>query len=316
MKKKTIETFVIASLIIMSIFVGTAAADNGADLYTSRHYGLYEMQHYFTTTDDLYAWGDFGDYSYTFGNPPCPDGCGGRIYVVEHRDTWVNGTELVDVSSDGFETVTWDNDFYHMAWPTPLTPGTYDVILDVNASGYPGVFTDILNPYPGLMYITDPIWTIYATGDEPQKEPDEPEHVYVDIKPSSCPNPINIKKQGLQSIAVAGTDNFDITTVNTSTILITREGYEEVGVAPIRWSVEDVATPYIPEDEYDCGCHELGGDGYIDLTFKFKTQELVKTLNLTEVMGETIPLTLTGNFNDGTPFEGKDYIWVLGEKDK
>lgn len=64
-----------------------------------------------------------------------------------------------------------------------------------------------------------------------------------------------------------------------------------------------------------CGCHEEGADGYADLTLKFKTQDLVSTLNLAEVVGETIPLTLTGKLKDGTSFEGKDGIWVL-ETDK
>ena len=82
---------------------------------------------------------------------------------MEHRETWVNGTELTDVSG-GNETVAWDNTIFEMAWPTPLTPGTYDLIIDLNVSGYLGVWTNVTNPSAGEPYITDPIWTIYVTG--------------------------------------------------------------------------------------------------------------------------------------------------------
>jgi len=107
--------------------------------------------------------GDFGDYSYTYGSPPCPWGCGGRVYVVNHQETWVNGTPLMDLSSDDYETVAWGNFFFEMAWPKNLTPGTYDLILDLDVSGYYYVWTNITNPDLGEERIIDPIWTIYVT---------------------------------------------------------------------------------------------------------------------------------------------------------
>jgi hypothetical protein len=301
----------IAGLIVMAVFAGTAAANGGGVIYGSCALWNGEHRHNFTTTNNLYAWGDFGEYSYTYGNQPCPAGCGGRIYVVEHKEIWTNGDALTDVSSDGYETVPWGNLFFEMAWPKHLTAGTYDLILDLDVSGTENyyVWTNITNPTGcGEPYITDPIWTITVTGPLPPVTED----VYVDIKPSSCPNPINLNRNGVMSVAVLGTDEFDVATIDPSTILLMREG---VGgkVVPLRWSYEDVATPYEGED--DCGCHELGGDGYVDLTLKFETQDLVSTLNLDEVVGETIPLTLTGNLNDGTPFEGQDCVWVL-ETDK
>lgn len=38
-----------------------------------------------------------------------------------------------------------------------------------------------------------------------------------------------------------------------------------------------------------CDCHDLNGDGYLDFILKFDTQELVATLALEEVAGESIP---------------------------
>jgi hypothetical protein len=128
--------------------------------------------------------------------------------------------------------------------------------------------------------------------------------VDVDIKPGSCPNPLNKKSKGVLPVAVLGTEDFDVTTIDPETIELTR-------VAPIRWSYEDVATPF--EGEL-CDCHDLNGDGYMDLTLKFDTQELVETLRLSEEAGKTIPLTITGNLIEeegGTPIEGEDCIWVL-----
>jgi len=134
--------------------------------------------------------------------------------------------------------------------------------------------------------------------------------VYVDIKPGSFPNPLNLKSQGLIPVAICGTADFDVTTIDPQTIRLTREGVED-GVAPIRWSYEDVATPYTGEP---CGGHELGGDGYLDLTLKFKTQELVATLGLNAFKGEVIVLILTGNLKEehgGTPIRGQDCVWIL-----
>lgn len=137
--------------------------------------------------------------------------------------------------------------------------------------------------------------------------------VPLDIKPGSCPNPLNLKSKGVLPVAVLGTLDLDVTTIDPLTILLSREGIEE-GVAPIRSNYEDVATPF--EGEL-CDCHDLNGDGYADLTLKFKTQELVEILELAEVAGETIPLTLTGCLHDNDsdiPIIGADCIWVLEKR--
>lgn len=134
--------------------------------------------------------------------------------------------------------------------------------------------------------------------------------VYVDIKPGSWPNPFNQKSKGVLPVAICGTEDFDITTIDPETIRLTREGIEE-GVAPIRWSYEDIATPYTGEPG---GGHALEGDGYLDLTLKFSTQEVYTTLELGEFKGLTIPLIITGNLYeeyDGTPIRGQDYVWIL-----
>lgn len=133
--------------------------------------------------------------------------------------------------------------------------------------------------------------------------------VFVDIKPGSCPNPLNLKSKGGLPVAILGTEDIDVTTIDPATIRLSREGIEE-GVSPLRWAYEDAATPF--EGEL-CDCHDLNGDGYMDLTLKFDTQELVATLSLEAEAGNTIPLILTGNLKEeegGTAIKGSDCVRI------
>jgi hypothetical protein len=138
--------------------------------------------------------------------------------------------------------------------------------------------------------------------------------VSVDIKPQSCPNPLKLTSKGVLPVAVLGTEEFDVAEIDPATVKLSREGVDEDGVSPLRWAYEDVAKPFKGEL---CDCHELGADGYMDLTLKFDTPELVEKLQLTDVAGETIALTLTGNLREefgGTPIRGEDCARVLNEK--
>jgi hypothetical protein len=140
-------------------------------------------------------------------------------------------------------------------------------------------------------------------------------NVFVDIKPGSWPNPINIRGKGVLPVAICGTEDFDVTTIDPSTIEITID-VSESGVSPLRWSYEDVATPWTGEEG---GGHALEGDGYLDLCLKFSNKEVVETLGLDEHEGETLPLYIIGNLKDdygGTPIQGHDYVWILDHKDE
>jgi hypothetical protein len=134
--------------------------------------------------------------------------------------------------------------------------------------------------------------------------------VFIDIKPGSCPNPLNVKSKGVLPVAVLGSADFDVSTIDPATVRLSREGVE--GEVPLlRWSYEDVGTPF--EGEL-CGCHALNGDGYADLSLKFDMQALIPGLELGGVKGNTLPLTLTGNLKEefgGTPVKGQDCVWVL-----
>ncbi len=130
--------------------------------------------------------------------------------------------------------------------------------------------------------------------------------VEVDIKPGSCPNPLNLASRGVLPAAILGAEDFDVNTIDAGSIRLE-------GVPTIRTSYEDVATPVV--DGNECECTSQGPDGYTDLTLKFRTQEIVEELvnsGVELVDGQPIMLTLTGALSDGTAVEGVDCIVLVG----
>lgn len=106
-------------------------------------------------------------------------------------------------------------------------------------------------------------------------------------------------------MAILGTADFDVTQVDPATV-------ELEGVSPLRWAREDVATPYEPfvgkVDAYDCT--EEGPDGYMDLTLKFNTQEVVASLGSVND-GDVLVLSLMGSLLGGEGFVGEDVVVIL-----
>ncbi len=130
-----------------------------------------------------------------------------------------------------------------------------------------------------------------------------PVPVVIDIKPQSCPNPLNVKSQGLLPVAILGTVDLDVEDIDVATLGISV-------VRPARSVIEDVATPTGLDP---CDCLALSGDGTDDLVLKFRTQEIVDILPAFQ-NGDVIPLTLTGALTDGTAFEGIDCVVIKGVK--
>jgi hypothetical protein len=126
------------------------------------------------------------------------------------------------------------------------------------------------------------------------------QEVAFDIKPTSCPNPFNVTKRGVMPAAVLGSADFDISDVDVSSLLLK-------GVAPLRSSVEDVATPF---DWDECGCTTEGADGFSDLTLKFEVQELAAALGYVN-NGEVVEMRLMGNLLDGTTIIGRDCVRII-----
>ena len=156
------------------------------------------------------------------------------------------------------------------------------------------------------------------------------EEVAIDIKPTSCPNPLDIKshkgdvaqtdqettlvgiggdkesKAPVIPVAILGTEEFDVDMVDPSTVMLE-------GVPVIRWAYEDVAAP-VGEDAENCECTTAGPDGYRDLTLKFDKGDVIDALGMV-VDGQVVVLTLTGEMYDGRNIEGIDCMIIRGPKD-
>jgi len=197
-------------------------------------------------------------------------------------------------------------------------PGNYT--FNVNSPGIKKVALELGDPADG----TDTyfgIRNICFTIEEAIEVP-------LDIKPTSCPNPINTKSNGVIPVAILGTEDFDVTQIDPVTL-------EILGVPPLTWAYEDVATPFDPEGYTgdDCNaCSTEGPDGYTDLTLKFDAAELIPEIQ--DLAGETIVMTeltdleattmdidglciwlsITGNLLEefgSTPIYGEDVVRIL-----
>jgi hypothetical protein len=131
--------------------------------------------------------------------------------------------------------------------------------------------------------------------------------VAIDIKPGSCPNPLNLGSRGKLPVAILGSEELDVAEIDVATVTL-------AGVDPVRSSYEDVATPVA--DSNECDCTGEGRDGYVDLTLKFKTAEVTEELlnaigDVNE--GEVLVLALRASLFDGTPIEGEDCVVAVGK---
>ena len=221
---------------------------------------------------------------YTAHDPHSPT-TGGALYSFDI----VNGIEtlLISDTATGY-------------WDIEIDPSTNRIWWTDNGRGqiWSANF-DGSNPVVELTGLTD----VYGLA----LEIFEP--VTVDIRPHFCPNPLNVKSRGMLHVAILGSEDFDVNTIDLTSIRL-------ANVAPIRSSFRDVATPVA--DANECECTTTGRDGYTDLALKFRTAEVVEELvsTLGELIdGEVLVLTLTGALFDETPIEGEDCI-VIRSKSK
>ena len=128
----------------------------------------------------------------------------------------------------------------------------------------------------------------------------------LDIRPGSCPNPLNRNSNGILPVALVGTAGFDVAEVDLATVRLARVDGEGGEAAPNEGppgpssTTADVATPFGGDT---CDCHDLGGDGIDDLSLKFRTSDLVDALDLNNSpFGDLVELVVTGELLDGTPF--------------
>jgi hypothetical protein len=109
--------------------------------------------------------------------------------------------------------------------------------------------------------------------------------VAIDIKPGSGPNPLNPFSRGVVPVALLGSEDFDVTDVDRSTLAFGPDG----------------ASP-----AHNAGGHpqDANDDGLTDLLIHFRVPETGISLGDTEAC-------LTGETVDGIPFEGCDAVTTM-----
>jgi|GEM_PF-3396290 len=139
--------------------------------------------------------------------------------------------------------------------------------------------------------------------------------VPIDIKPTSCPNPINLNSKGVLPVAILGSEDLDVSEIDPESINLAYFGpgsdpFEPI-IPPDKTSIEDVATPY-GGDLINClSCWTEGPDGFLDLTMKFSTQDIAGAIADYVVDGDCLLLVFTGSLYDGTPFTGSDIVKII-----
>jgi hypothetical protein len=118
--------------------------------------------------------------------------------------------------------------------------------------------------------------------------------VGIDIKPGSFPNTINLGAQGLLPVAILGSAEFDVETIDPETVNV-----GGVSLA-LRGSAKAPKLAYSYED--------VNGDGVTDLMAFFDLQVLVTQQVLTETTGA---LEISGSLYDGTSIKGMDSVNIV-----
>jgi hypothetical protein len=230
-----------------------------------------------------------------------------------HDDIWNDGDYRLRAGSPGIDAG--DNDSVSNDMTDLDSDGDVDEPVPFDLHGLPRFVNDpMVEPDPGNPGLLGP-----PVVDMGAYEFQGRITAHLDIKPGSCPNPVNVRAHGALPMAIVGTESFDVSLVDVESLeLIRADGVGGV-VAPtakrfrIRATIEDVATPF---DGPLCDCHDAEGDGIDDLAIKFSTAELVSTLELGSLENHSsVVLSIRGALLDGTSFEASDCIVIRGNKE-
>jgi hypothetical protein len=117
----------------------------------------------------------------------------------------------------------------------------------------------------------------------------------IDIKPGSDPNAINPSDEGVTSVAILGSDTFDVMDVDAATLAFGPDGAEPA---------HDLSDPA----EFADHLEDVDSDGFTDLVSHYWTEETGIAFGDTEacIAGETL---------GGTPLKGCDSVRTVPDMD-
>jgi hypothetical protein len=123
--------------------------------------------------------------------------------------------------------------------------------------------------------------------------------VFVDIAPGVCPNAVDIGMQDLVTVALVGTELFDVESVDVTSLYLE-------DAAPTRIQYRDVSRP---GDGSECACTSDGGDGFQDVILQFRISDVLPDAE--SIIGEeNRTWTLAGTTKDGTSFEASNCVEI------
>jgi hypothetical protein len=131
--------------------------------------------------------------------------------------------------------------------------------------------------------------------------------VSFDMRPGSCPNPLNPKSNGVYPALILGSADLDVRKIIPASI------YLEDWVSPAQIRVGDWASA--SDDDKGNACADMSTDGYEDLSLKFSTNEIADLLGKVK-KGDAVTLHLTARLHDGTVIEGEDVVIIVGNQDE
>jgi hypothetical protein len=111
--------------------------------------------------------------------------------------------------------------------------------------------------------------------------------VDIDIKPGSDPNCLNINDHGVIPVAVLGSADFDVSSIDPATLVF-------AGLVPRQKK----------DGRFSCSYEDVNIDGFPDLVCQFED-------NSTNWAPDGDTATLTGETYDGIPIEGTDSICLV-----
>ena len=127
----------------------------------------------------------------------------------------------------------------------------------------------------------------------------------LDVKPGSCPNPVNFRSRGVIPAALVSYVADGTSEIDPSTVLME-------GVPAVRCAVEDASSPF-EETESSC-CGTPGPDGIDDLVCHFDKQDVVESIcagfTPPPAAGDVITIRVSALTYEGVAVEVEDCIRV------
>jgi hypothetical protein len=111
--------------------------------------------------------------------------------------------------------------------------------------------------------------------------------VVIDIKPGSDPNCFNNDGHGVIPVAILGSETFDATQIDPSTVQLQGLAVKMVGKS----------------DKLLAHLEDVNGDGFVDLVVQIEDNDGIWTAG-------TSLAEVTGSLYDGTPIAGQDYVCI------